>query len=470
MATVNPDKLSFNFAQAASFRYAGKTVNLEKAADTITVKDKNGQDKVIKGFQADDGTFFRLKKTADGKHQIDVYGTPEQLARSNLQVRGGEVTRARFGDERFRKVDPDLFSHRDFEFHGSMMADRDEFAKLHGLKRRVQAGLDAGGPQPPAPSLSAGAPAQPHEQHSDKDPVGEATVDQPSAPPTSEAQASPPTEVDSPPATTAAQTPEASSTLPELVWDDTPIDLGNREALKHHDGYGNFFSSPDPVFNDRLASYFAVLTGHEQPLPDTPALELLDDGQLTLGDVKSAVDQLSVSMGTTARQSPASVLADLGRQPVATLADGHCLYAALAHTLDGADPMDREAALDQRRALRDVFRLAQGQPDQVARIAGRNDAKSIEQVNQVLSAGLDGERVTADGWGGEESLKLAAMKHQRTLVTVSDEDIRIFDPNGGMTRFEPSQLEDFRSQYDQLSSPAVFMLKGFHWQATQAID
>ncbi len=442
MATVNPDKLSFNFAQAANFRYAGKTVNLEKAADTITVKDKNGQDKVIKGFQADDGTFFRLKKTADGKHQIDVYGTPEQLARSNLQVRGGEVTRARFGDERFRKVDPDLFSHRDFEFHGSMMADRDEFAKLHGLKRKVQAGLDAGGPLPPAPSLSAGGPLPEAKQPEDN----------------------------SPPATTAAQTPEESSTLPELVWDETPIDLGNREALKHHVGYGNFFSSLDPVFNDRLASYFAVLTGHEQPPPGTPALELLDDGQLTFGDVKAAVDQLSVPMGSVARQNPASVLADLGRQPVATLADGNCLYAALAHTLDGADPMDPDAALGQRQALREVFNFAQGQPDQVARIAGRNDARSIERVNQVLSAGLGGERVTADGWGGEESLKLAAMKYQRTLVTVSDEDIRIFDPNGGMTRFEPSQLEDFRSQYDQLSAPAVLMLKGFHWQATQAID
>jgi len=443
MATVNPDKLTFNFAQAANFRYAGKTVNLEKAADTITFKDKNGQDKVIKGFQADDGTFFRLKKTADGKHQIDVYGTPEQLARSNLQVRGGEVTRARFGDERFRKVDPDLFGHRDFEFHGSMMADRDEFAKLHGLKRRVQAGLDAGGPAPPAAhSLSAGGPL-PEAEH----PEG-----------------------DNPSVTIAAQAPAEPSTLPELVWDNTPIDLGNREALKHHVGYGNFFSNPDPVFNDRLASYFAVLTGHEQPPPGTPALELLEEGQLTLGDVKSAIDQLSVSMGSAAQQNPESVLADLGRQPVPTLADGNCLYAAFAHTLDDADAMDRDAALEQRRELRAVFNLAQGQPDQVALIAGRNDPKSIERVNQVLSAGLNGERVTADGWGGEESLKLAAMKHQRTLVTVSDEDMRIFDANGGMTRFEPSQFADFRSQYDQLSSPAVLMLKGFHWQATDAVD
>jgi hypothetical protein len=132
--------------------------------------------------------------------------------------------------------------------------------------------------------------------------------------------------------------------------------------------------------------------------------------------------------------------------------------------------MDRDAALEQRQQLKDVFQIAKRNHAQIELIAGRADAKSIDRVDGVLSAGLGGERVDADGWGGPESLKLAAMQSNRPIVTVSDEGVQIFDPRGGVTRFEASAIESFRAVYDGLDAPVVLMLKGFHWQATAPLE
>ena len=62
------------------------------------------------------------------------------------------------------------------------------------------------------------------------------------------------------------------------------------------------------------------------------------------------------------------------------------------------------------------------------------------------------------------------MQSNRPIVTVSNEDVQIFDPRGGVARFGASAIQQFRTAYDSLDSPVVLMLKGFHWQATAPLE
>jgi hypothetical protein len=531
MATINPSKLTFTFAEAASFRYDGKSIDLSKATDQITVKDKHGNDKKITGFQAADGTFFRLKKTADGKHQIDVYGTPEQLAGSNLQVRGGDVTRARFGEERLRKTGTDPFKPRNFHVDGSQFKDMDTFAAAHGLAIRQDRTLDAGQPkkdasqgpaqgQPPdqeddlladllanrievdrnesrrmserldrrdadrlieegdsrASRLSVGARPQRSPDLTGSAQAGSAPAEIPTA---TQSVANAHLEVhgainDSMESTNSLKQTEIVEAGPDAavskLTDDTPIDSSQHGAVFNHAGYGDFFVNPDADFLDRLSGYLALMTGQPRPAPGTPPLSLLDKGQLTFGQLTKAIDRLSVHLGSEGpRQDPKQLLGELGLKTRPTLSDGNCLYAALAHHLEGSDSLSRSGAQNLRRELHTQFLgMQRGSSDAHKVITGRGEQVDIDRVNQTLLAGLDGKPVDADGWGGEESLKLAAMGSGRTVVTVSDEDMRIFDPQGGMKSFSIDQRAAFKEAVAGLANPVVLSLQGYHWEATES--
>jgi hypothetical protein len=493
--TLNPDKLSFGFADAASFRYAGKQINLAKADDELKVLDKHGNEKTIKGFQAADGTFFRLKKTAEGRHQIDVYGTPEQLARSNLQVRGGDITRARFGDDRYRKPDPSGLAPRDFELNGIDSKDIQAFVSAYGLSRRGGAALSAGPVSTPvsSPALSQAADddltdellkkrldedrQQAERRMSEASARNRADRLADEAPGVGRRHSvarNPSGEVSqqSVPTPTGSLFEDISERDVPFEWTaDTRIDTSNRDALAAHPGLGSYFTDPDPSFRDLLSRHLALRFGHPEPSPGASPIDYLGDGSMTLGELTQLIDGLSVAMAAEApRQRPAEVLAALGRTPIDTLDDGNCLFAALAHGLSEGDSRDYQSAIGQRRALLAAFEQAIPDPDQVTRIAGRADTTSIERVRSTLSRGLDGGPVDADGWGGEEAIKLAAMKYNRTIITVSDQDTRLFDPRGEVTIYVAAARDALIQAAAQIEDPVMLMIQGFHWQATESVN
>jgi hypothetical protein len=346
MATApNLNKLSFGFAEAAAFRYAGKTVELAKAGNEIKVLDKHGNEKTIKGFQAPDGTFFRLKKTAEGRHQIDVYGTPEQLARSNLQVRGGDITRARFGDDRYRKPDPGGLAPRDFELNGIDSKDIQAFADAYGLSRRGGAALSAG---PNSPAVSGTNPSQEPDEDLSEALLKKTLDDDRQQAGRRMSEASSRTRANSlfeegrsadrrhsvgsraPSEASRGSNPVAGGSLFDsivdapLSWtDDTRIDRSNRDALVDHPGLGAYFTEPDPSFRELLSRHLALRSGQALPAPGTSPLDYLADGSMTLGELTQLIDGLSVAMAAEApRQRPVEILDALGRRPIETLDDG----------------------------------------------------------------------------------------------------------------------------------------------------
>lgn len=533
MATgITPNKLTFSFAEAATFRHDGKKIDLAKAADTLVVKDKDGNDKTITGFKAENGTFFHLKKGADGKQKIQVYGTPEQLAASNLQVRNGDITRARFGDERFVAKDP--FQARSFEIKPDMLADRDQFAASYNL--RAQTSLTVGSTQKPAEAdlteqllkdgiefdrkagerrMSERLSRPPSE---DLRPLGEqtsvarrasfdgrVTAERPIAPRAGleggaglainqsttqsttqvsssttdddllsriDAETAPPDGVASSRFATDLSAADNLSAEAFQLPEDARITLDNKALLADQPGLSSYFGPAHPETADlreRLTGLLAARAGRPAPPGSTP-LDFLNDGSFTVGQLKQLTEALSLGMGIDepVRQRPAEVLAQLGRQPVTTLADGNCLFASLAHSFDTGDSMDREAALDQRRELLAAFQQAKPYPEQLRTIAGEG-ARNVEFVESVLRQGLDGGEVNAEGWGGPESLKLAAMKNNRPIVTITPEGCQVFGTRGEMKRFEPEQLDQLKARYQELDDPVVLTLEGFHWQATEPV-
>ena len=54
------EKLTFSYQRAPTFIHHEKKVDLASASDTINIQGKDGKTKTITGFQADNGTFFRL--------------------------------------------------------------------------------------------------------------------------------------------------------------------------------------------------------------------------------------------------------------------------------------------------------------------------------------------------------------------------------------------------------------------------
>jgi len=110
------DRVSFSFKGIPTLTVKGQKVDLSKSQDTL--KLPNG--KTIKGFRADDGTFFQLKKKGSGDsatNQIIVHGEKANLAKWNFKVRGGALTKFRFADgQRFRAGQQNFQKEKTFTF------------------------------------------------------------------------------------------------------------------------------------------------------------------------------------------------------------------------------------------------------------------------------------------------------------------------------------------------------------------
>ncbi len=136
------EKLTFSYQRAPTFIHHEKKVDLASASDTINIQGKDGKTKTITGFQADNGSFFRLKQRAEGGFNVIAYGTEKSLASYNFAVKNGDLTKARFDGERFKKAD---FAPRELSVKGDSLADPKGFASAHGLKPVDAAGTQTAG-------------------------------------------------------------------------------------------------------------------------------------------------------------------------------------------------------------------------------------------------------------------------------------------------------------------------------------
>ena len=102
------DKLTFSFKGPVTVRIGNAVVDLEKQATEFDYASRAaGKSDSLKGFDAGNGTFFRLKKKPDGAVDVVIYGKPEELAKYRFKVSNGDLTKARFaGGGDFRSTAP----------------------------------------------------------------------------------------------------------------------------------------------------------------------------------------------------------------------------------------------------------------------------------------------------------------------------------------------------------------------------
>ena len=151
------DKLTFSFKGPVTVRIGNQVVDLEKHATAFDYDGRaSGKSDQLKGFDAGNGTFFRLKKKADGAVDVIVYGKPEALAKYQFKVGNGDLSKARFaGAGEFRSAAPQA---RDFSINAGDLAaaSRDQLLDRLKLAQHVKT--------PPVPhsppSTSANATVQ----------------------------------------------------------------------------------------------------------------------------------------------------------------------------------------------------------------------------------------------------------------------------------------------------------------------
>ena len=156
MATINPSsahKLTIQYDSKPTFKHEGKAIDLEKATQELSFTGKDGKTKTVKGFEGSDGLFYALKQTKDGGWHINIYGEPQKLSQQQFKVNNGEVSRARFGTERFIKDETAAPAKGSFDLKPAELASPEDFAKKFALNRR-------------GPSLNSSAPASPSQQSS----------------------------------------------------------------------------------------------------------------------------------------------------------------------------------------------------------------------------------------------------------------------------------------------------------------
>lgn len=100
------DKLQFTFRSGPSLVIDGQKVDLSTQAQALQILDKQGNAKTILGFQAADGTVFRLKERAQG-HGVNlvIYGDPKALSQYHFKVSQGDLTKARYDGQTHKKLD-----------------------------------------------------------------------------------------------------------------------------------------------------------------------------------------------------------------------------------------------------------------------------------------------------------------------------------------------------------------------------
>ena len=141
------DKLQFTFRSGPSLLIDGQKVDLTTQAKALQILDKQGNAKTILGFQAADGTVYRLKERAQGDGvNLVIYGHPKALSQYHFKVSQGDLTKARYDGQSHKKLD-----YRPGDF--AMFAPKPEV--LHSTLAQLGLGpLHASG-SPPAPAGAA---------------------------------------------------------------------------------------------------------------------------------------------------------------------------------------------------------------------------------------------------------------------------------------------------------------------------
>lgn len=142
------DKLQFSFRQAPSLVIDGQKVDLASQTTTVQILDKQGNPKTIQGFQAADGTLFRLKQRAQGDGvDLVIYGQPQTLSKYNFKVSNGDLTRARYDGQSHKKLD---YRPSHFQMNGLQRDNLQATLQQFGLLSKApplkpQSGLFNGG-------------------------------------------------------------------------------------------------------------------------------------------------------------------------------------------------------------------------------------------------------------------------------------------------------------------------------------
>jgi hypothetical protein len=447
------DKLTFQFNQKAEFRHEGKKIDLEKAKDELKVIGKDGKEKTIKGFLGSDGLFYALKKTQNGV-QINVYGEPADMKKQQFHVNGGDITRARFNDIRYRKDDPDDTAPKQFQVSGT--GDPDKFAKLYGLIRRPDAGLNAGAP-------AGAAPQPPVDKDVEPPPVAKpAPVAAQQAQQAALGVGAP---ANKPPPQDAAR--PVFKKIEDIDWlkkdgEATKIYDYNKESLKQLDGIGQVLTSDDlsaSLTRKALADKIAAKYGIADVPDGASPLDYLDLGDFTVADLKGLIKEQE--------QSPPGVLKQIGLKPIETLGGVDSFYGALAKGIHGTSSTDTTDASAARKQL--LFQLSavetsqdEGQLNELADgLKGQDRKEAFKLLRETLEGNLAS--------GGEASLKLAAINSKAPVVTISDQGNRIYSPDGTYREFARSDTAGFKQAFNELADPAVLMQNNGQWFATDKL-
>lgn len=105
------DRIAFSFKNTPNLTIKGKKIDLARASDTM--KLPNG--KTIKGFRADDGTFFQLKKKGTGENattQVIVRGEAAKLRNWNFKVRNGALSKMSLANGKRYGTDSPVYSSK----------------------------------------------------------------------------------------------------------------------------------------------------------------------------------------------------------------------------------------------------------------------------------------------------------------------------------------------------------------------
>ena len=470
--TLSPtaNKLTFQFDQKASFKLDGKKIDLAKATDQLTFVGKNGQKKTLNGFQGKDGLFYALRKdkTGDGYH-INVYGEPAALGKQQFSVRGGDVSKARFDGVRYFKNDA---SSADFTIEKGLANKVDDFAKAFGLSRR-----DAGH------SLSVGSSATPRTTRSAKQDEEELLKGLTEA--KSKAKG------------------EEKRRLSVLGPPPEPLDLA---AINHIDAQSRPRSMsvgapkrpPDsarpagqPVSQqgDSKAADGTAGLSSSSPLQGSQAAingSTTDDSSSMAstqgsanrdGGIRTTAEDLSDEIGDTQPSLADTIFTEQRLQALPTLSGEKSLLAALSGSAANGVPTDSAGADAEgqvlQHTLRDLYSKPNSAKDMIRRLGGGNNPEVLQRLDQRLDPSVsigtsaselepgEIEKLAEDGL-----LKLAAMAHNRSVVTIDGNSARIFSPDGTYTEFSSeNQLSAFNEKFKDLAFPIVLTKSGTNWQA-----
>ena len=474
--TLSPtaNKLTFQFDQKASFKLDGKKIDLAKATDQLTFVGKNGQEKTVKGFQGKDGLFYALREDKSGNgYHINVYGEPAALGKQQFSVRGGDVSKARFDGVRYFKNDA---SSADFTIEKGLANKVDDFAKAFGLSRR-----DAGH------SLSVGSSATPRTTRSAKQDEEELLKGLTEA--KSKAKG------------------EEKRRLSVLGPPPEPLDLA---AINHIDAQSRPRSMsvgapkrpPDsarpagqPVSQqgDSKAADGTAGLSSSSPLQGSQAAingSTTDDSSSMAstqgsanrdGGIRTTAEDLSDEIGDTQPSLADTIFTARGLQILPTLSGEKNLLAALSGSVGGGNSLGAEGADAQSQLLKNKLdnllnvskESARGGPDAIDGLLGGQDRYVLQRLGQKLdpsvlvdAIGPDLDFEDIENRAEDGLLKLAAMAHNRSVVTIDDNSARIFSPDGNSTEFSSeNQLSAFNEKFDGLKFPIVLTKSGTDWQA-----